>query len=193
MEQNYINFCTFISNFEMLLLNKHKYDVTPFSKCDYTIDCKTLNLQLNSLMPTFVIGGYFSKVKYLKIGDQECSNGEGIKDIIISSGLFPSTKVNAFKYNYYACMYNSCSTPNGTCDGNTGICTCDNVNFDCSTPNGTCDVNTVFCTCDNEHIGTACEITFIECILKCSTPNMGYVIMIQKCGTINIITYLSIQ
>ncbi|KAM9956165.1 hypothetical protein ACTFIW_006024 [Dictyostelium discoideum] len=169
-------------------------------------DCKTLNLQLESVTPTFVTGGQvylngnFSNVKDLsltiKIGDLECSNvkfndtnfkvlqctireGEGIKDIIISSGLLSFSKEDAFEYQYNKCPLD-CSTPNGTCDGKTGICTCNNEHFgnacefiqcplDCSTPNGTCDDNTGICTCNNEYFGHGCE--FIQCPLDCSTPN----------------------
>ncbi|KAM9969417.1 hypothetical protein ACTFIR_001252 [Dictyostelium discoideum] len=169
-------------------------------------DCKTLNFKLDSVTPTFVTGGQvylngnFSNVKDLsltiKIGDLECSDvkfndtnfkilqctireGEGIKDIIISSGLLSFSKADAFEYQYYKCPLD-CSTPNGTCNIKTGICTCYNEHFgngceftrcplDCSTPNGTCDVNIGICTCNNEHFGNSCEFT--RCPLDCSTPN----------------------
>ncbi|KAM9969414.1 hypothetical protein ACTFIR_001249 [Dictyostelium discoideum] len=169
-------------------------------------DCKTLNFKLDSVTPTFVTGGQvylngnFSNVKDLsltiKIGDLECSNvkfndtnfkilqctireGEGIKDIIISSGLLSFSKADAFEYQYYKCPLD-CSTPNGTCNIKTGICTCYNEHFgngcefircplDCSTPNGTCDSNIGICTCDNEHFGNSCEFT--RCPLDCSSPN----------------------
>ncbi|EAL62727.1 hypothetical protein DDB_G0289399 [Dictyostelium discoideum AX4] len=193
-------------------------ECSPFGKCNDHVgncicndvaigtDCKTLNLQLDSVTPTFVTGGQvylngnFLNVKDLsltiKIGDIECSDvkfndtnfkvlqciirkGEGIKDIIISSGLLSFSKAKAFEYQYYKCPLN-CSTPNGTCDNNTGNCTCHNEHFgnsceftrcplDCSTPNGTCDNNTGNCTCHNEHFGNGCEFT--QCPLYCSTPN----------------------
>ncbi|KAM9946888.1 hypothetical protein ACTFIT_000209 [Dictyostelium discoideum] len=193
-------------------------ECSPFGKCNDHVgncicndvaigtDCKTLNLQLDSVTPTFVTGGQvylngnFLNVKDLsltiKIGDIECSDvkfndtnfkvlqciirkGEGIKDIIISSGLLSFSKAKAFEYQYYKCPLN-CSTPNGTCDNNTGNCTCHNEHFgnsceftrcplDCSTPNGTCDNNTGNCTCHNEHFGNGCEFT--RCPLNCSTPN----------------------
>ncbi|KAM9988540.1 hypothetical protein ACTFIZ_012311 [Dictyostelium cf. discoideum] len=161
-------------------------ECSPFGKCDDRVgicicndvaigtDCKTLNLQLDSVISTLITGGQvylngdFSNVKdqslTIKIGNQECSNvkfndnnfkvlectigaGEGIKDIIISSGLLSFTKANSFEYQYYKCP------------------------LDCSTPNGTCDSNTGICTCDNEHIGNGCEIRFIECKDKCSTKH----------------------
>ncbi|EAL68994.1 hypothetical protein DDB_G0276985 [Dictyostelium discoideum AX4] len=99
-----------------------------YGKCnDHIGNCKTLNLQLDSVTPTFVTGGQvylkgnFSNVKDLsltiKIGDLECSNvkfndtnfkvlqcsieqGEGVKDIIISSGLLSFSKEKAFEYQY---------------------------------------------------------------------------------------------
>ncbi|KAM9954961.1 hypothetical protein ACTFIR_009685, partial [Dictyostelium discoideum] len=183
---------------------------SPFGKCNdhvgNCIYCKTLNFKLDSVTPTFVTGGQvylngnFSNVKDLsltiKIGDLECSNvkfndtnfkilqctireGEGIKDIIISSGLLSFSKADAFEYQYYKCPLD-CSTPNGTCNIKTGICTCYNEHFgngcefircplDCSTPNGTCDSNIGICTCDNEHFGNSCEFT--RCPLDCSSPN----------------------
>ncbi|KAM9996518.1 hypothetical protein ACTFIZ_002325 [Dictyostelium cf. discoideum] len=193
-------------------------DCSPFGKCNDRVgicicndvaigtDCKTLNLQLDSVISTLVTGGQvylngdFSKVKdqslTIKIGNQQCSNvkfndnnfkvlectigaGEGIKDIIISSGLLSFSKANSFEYQYYKCPLD-CSTPNGTCDDKTGICACNNEHFGnacefikcplgCSTPNGTCDINTGICTCNNEHFGDGCE--FIQCPLDCSTPN----------------------
>ncbi|KAM9996299.1 hypothetical protein ACTFIY_002490 [Dictyostelium cf. discoideum] len=193
-------------------------ECSPFGKCNDHVgncicndvaigtDCKTLNLQLDSVTPTFATGGQvylngnFSNVKDLsltiKIGDLECSDvkfndtnfkvlqctigeGEGTKDIIISSNVLSFLKTKAFEYQYYKCPLD-CSTPNGTCNINTGICTCDNEHFgkeceftqcpnDCSTPNGTCDVYAGICSCDNEHFGGGCEFT--KCPLDCSTPN----------------------
>ncbi|KAN0000904.1 hypothetical protein ACTFIZ_001360 [Dictyostelium cf. discoideum] len=170
-------------------------------------DCSPFgNDTTNSVRSTFVTGGQvhingdFLKVKDLSltviIGDQICSNvkfndtdfkvleciigpGKGVKNYKISSGSLSFSRAHFFEYQFYKCPLD-CPTPNGTCDGNTGNCKCNNQHFgiscefsqcplDCSTPNGTCDINTGICSCNNEHFGNCCQI--IQCPLDCSTPN----------------------
>ncbi|KAN0003896.1 hypothetical protein ACTFIZ_010059 [Dictyostelium cf. discoideum] len=215
-------------------------DVIGKCTCNYKYsigaDCKTLNLQLTSVIPTLLGGGEaylvgdFSNVIGLtlsvKIGTLECTNvnfnettlqctiksGEGVKDIIITSDLLTYSKIGAYEYQYYTCplgclhgtcnKYNGkcdcnngtygdqcqyiqcpldCSTPNGVCDINTGICNCDDDKYsgeacdfikcplDCSAPNGVCDGKTGICNCDEKHSGDSCQ--FLQCPLNCSTPN----------------------
>ncbi|KAM9988542.1 hypothetical protein ACTFIZ_012314 [Dictyostelium cf. discoideum] len=186
-------------------------ECSPFGKCNDRVgicicndvaigtDCKTLNLQLDSVISTLVTGGQvylngdFSKVKdqslTIKIGNQECSNVKfNDTKFKVLECLLSFTKENAFEYQYYKCPLD-CSTPNGTCDGNTGICICENEHIgnacefilcplDCSTPNGTCDGNTAFwygCEFINVHSivkpnGTCNGNT---CICSCNNKYFG--------------------
>ncbi|KAN0035497.1 hypothetical protein ACTA71_004769 [Dictyostelium dimigraforme] len=173
--------------------------------CNYNYaigtDCKTLNIQLTTVIPTFLNGGQvylqgdFSNAIGLtldvKIGNLECTgitfdqttlgctigSGEGIKDIVITSNSLTFSKVGAFEYQYYTCPL---SCLHGTCNKYDGLCVCDNGTYGDQCQYIECPLNcsTPNGTCDRNTGICTCDnnhsgdsCDFILCPLNCSTPN----------------------